>query len=175
MILCRTGGILNQARLTLVDVTIRDSRAQGLPGADGDADTDGTDGGHGYGGGVYNGCVSGGCGTLIMTDTLIKGNAAGGGTGGRVPEESGRQAGDGGDAYGGGIYNDCAGPICGTISGTRVAILSNRAEGGDAGCADDPSGITADAGAGAAVCDMGAYEGVVPPTDFVFFPCILRP
>lgn len=121
------GAVLNRGTLTLRNVAVRESKAEGGAGI---VPRYGRPlGGTAAGGGIYS------SGTLTVEGGTIQDNQAIGGRGsdGYVDTSSGRRAYAspgyaGGDGLGGGVY--VAG---GTASLTRVTVVANTARGGDGG------------------------------------------
>ena len=93
--LAHGGGILNLGSLRLVSVTLLNNAVRASIQAQVTADAPV----HGRGGGIYNGCLDGQCGRLVVVDSSFIGND---GAGSQV---SGTVA--GGDAFGGALYNAC--------------------------------------------------------------------
>jgi predicted outer membrane repeat protein len=125
------GAIINAGTLTLTDVVVQGSVAQGSTGSGGHGGTGG------FGGGIYN------SGTLDLVTSTVTGNEAVGGNG-----ESGNAAGSGGGAgLGGGVFN--AGT--GTLTIERSTLSDNSAVGGQGGDGGTSAGAGAGAGMGGAV------------------------
>jgi len=99
----RGGGILNQGRLTLDGVTVRENQAVGPTG---------DPGGTASGGGIWNG------GALAAVGSQVSFNEVSGGNGGYTLE-------DGGSAYGGGLLNE------GVLTLDRTTVADNLVTGGD--------------------------------------------
>jgi hypothetical protein len=145
------GGLLISAgTVTLHEVVVANNVARGANGAAGSVGDDGFGipgqrGQDAKGGGIYLSS-----GSLTLYQCTIAGNTARGGQGGDgitsaapavLPGPA--AAGDGGDAYGGGLYVNG-----GTVVGERLYLTNNLAQGGDGGTgADDFSGDGGDAGA----------------------------
>ena len=138
------GGIYNSGNLTLVDCLVAGNNAVGAKGDNGSTDfgkkgEDGKDGGHAYGGAIYNHS-----GTLRLIDTRIRDNEVTGGKGGNGGDGygsatqmalQGGKGGKGGNAFGAGIY------ICsGTIILENCLFTGNTTKGGEGGKGGNGSG-----------------------------------
>jgi hypothetical protein len=135
------GGVYSSGgSVTIVDSAMSGNVAEGGVGSVGDLGDRSGRGGNGMGGGLY---VTGGAEVAIYNSTLSGNEALGGPGGGGAPYNSGMPPmaelpGDGGDAFGGGIYVDH-----GTVSITSGTIASNSSvagPGGTGGPASDPTG-----------------------------------
>ncbi len=131
------GAIYNDlGRVQLSDCTLSGNRGTGTPGRNGSAGTsssrngtDGSFGGAGIGGAIYN------RGSLFLTNCVFSNNTATGGNGGNGgaganDSSFGGNGGDGGDAgrgWGGAIYN------IGTSSIVTTTFDNNHANGGQGG------------------------------------------
>ncbi|MCI0395454.1 MAG: hypothetical protein L0322_11010 [Chloroflexi bacterium] len=88
---------------------------------------------HSYGGGLYNGCRSEGCGSVTIRSSLFYDNYVRGADGGTVGIGWGPIFGSYG--YGGAIYNACGGLTCGLVTVFNSHLVNNQVEGGMGGFA----------------------------------------
>jgi hypothetical protein len=165
------GGVYSEGNLIIEGSTIQGNSALGSRGRDGDyyfffggwIVQPGSPGGSAFGGGVYIGG-----GTLSISNSSIKGNTARGGDGGDGVSVKAdgvllRSAGgDGGDAFGGGLY--AAG---GTITLLNTQISQNSATGGQGGNggAKSPSGAPGQGTGGGLYIDPLALVYLDPFTE----------
>lgn len=161
------GGIYNAASLTITSAVITGNTATGGAGglganatysksaSAGTAGTYGGNGGHAYGGGIYN------TGPLSITKARITGNSAAGGKGGsggnalyaNANTYGGGVGGNGGAAGGGGIFN----------SGGAVTIQSSTLSGNTAKAGSGSGGGTTFNGANGSNFSVTTYQGTQTP------------
>jgi hypothetical protein len=123
------GAIYTSGLLTALDSIIRNNQALGGQGGDAGYGTFGGQGGDAFGGGIY--VV---VGTVTLTRVTVSSNSAQGGNGGRGGSQlnnwdrGGFPGGDGGRAFGGGLYVGG-----GTVTLTDDSVVRNVAQGGAGG------------------------------------------
>ncbi len=125
------GAVLNQGSLSLTGVTLQNNTALGDSGHVGFTGSPGP-GGWSYGGASYSNNSLSVTGSLVRNNAAIGGQGSDGGTyylyGDPLPVKAVIPGGDGGDAFGGGIY--VAG---GTAEVTSSTVTGNSASGGHGG------------------------------------------
>ncbi|HVU24626.1 MAG TPA: MBG domain-containing protein [Opitutus sp.] len=137
--------------VSISGLTLANGYAKGADGDPGvDAGTGPTNGSPAYGGAIYL------SGTLTLTDCVLSGNTAQGGTGGAGVGDIVQDGADGAAAYGGAIYCDAAG----VVTATRCTFSGNHATGGSGGGGSNILNI-GHSGGGAGGAGSNAYGGAI--------------